>query len=769
MKKCRLFFLLLVVISGGINVYAQQYQIKGKVIGNSSNKPVEFVNAMLMKKDSVYSGAVTDSLGGFIITAPKGDYTLKLEQFSQVFLSKDISLYKDLDLGILPIEQFITLSEIVIEASSKKQYSDRAIYSFDKETLEKARYAKDLLVSLPELQLDPISQAVNSTRGGKVLFLVNGIEATDNQIKSIAPTHVKRVIYYDIPPTRWANRANIVVNIITQNPEVGYSYGAEVFSAFTTGFVNGFAYADYTKGNNSFGLEYKINVRNYNNRQNENTYTYQLNNKKYHILNHQKDHFGYTNQDIALRYTRTIPDDYTFQIKFTITPFSNFLDGEGKSLFQEGNTKTNHQSIQEGNSKYTNPTLDIYYSKNLGEKDELIFNIIGSHYKTQSTRLKREWNIATNTNVFNDNMNLETTQTGIVGEIAHTHKFEKGQLNSGYLIQNTAISNNLKNLLGNSQYDVNYLEQYLYTEYSSKWKNLNYRLSMGLTNINNKSAVETANYWIPNPKIVLSYSLMKNHTLRLYSQYNTNNPSGAELSPNVIQVAPNLVSSGNPYLKPSNKWSNDLIYSYYNKYFDINMSAFYEYTNNPIISLYTYNSTQNYYNLKSVNSKHYKEYGLNFIGRVKPFGNNLLSIKAIIAPIYQSILLSNNNELKNMRWSNIFTINSAYKNFNLQYQFNIPTYSLKGLFLSTNENKSHLFVGYKKDSWYFSAGMYWIGMPSKYDTKTIEESLVNYTSHTEIFNNKNMFVLGLSYDFSSGKKLQMKKKLNNRPTDAVTF
>ncbi|WP_250206838.1 hypothetical protein [Riemerella anatipestifer] len=162
----KLGYLLFIMILGGVNVYAQQYQIKGKVIGNSSNKPIEFVNAVLMKKDSVYSGAVTDSLGVFIITAPKGDYTLKLEQFSQVFLSKDISLYKDLDLGILPIEQFITLSEIVIEASSKKQYSDRAIYSFDKETLEKARYAKDLLVSLPELQLDPISQAVNSTRGG---------------------------------------------------------------------------------------------------------------------------------------------------------------------------------------------------------------------------------------------------------------------------------------------------------------------------------------------------------------------------------------------------------------------------------------------------------------------------------------------------------------------------------------------------------------------------------------------------------------------------
>ena len=49
------------------------------------------------------------------------------------------------------------------------------------------------------------------------------------------------------------------------------------------------------------------------------------------------------------------------------------------------------------------------------------------------------------------------------------YSFEKGKLSSGYRISNTAISNDLVNLLGTSHYDVNYLEQYLYTEYSGKF------------------------------------------------------------------------------------------------------------------------------------------------------------------------------------------------------------------------------------------------------------------------------------------------------------
>jgi hypothetical protein len=65
--------------------------------------------------------------------------------------------------------------------------------------------------------------------------------------------------------------------------------------------------------------------------------------------------------------------------------------------------------------------------------------------------------------------------------------------------------------------------------------------------------------------------------------------------------------------------------------------------------------------------------------------------------------------------------------------------------------------------------MYWMGMPSEYKMKSIPKSLVNYEGTTQIFSNKNMFVLGLSYDLSSGKKLQIQKKLDNSTAPAATF
>ena len=128
---------------------------------------------------------------------------------------------------------------------------------------------------------------------------------------------------------------------------------------------------------------------------------------------------------------------------------------------------------------------------------------------------------------------------------------------------------------------------------------------------------------------------------------------------------------------------------------------------------------------------------------------------------------------KKVRYSsfeNSFSLASNYKNFSFQYQFSIPVFILdSSTSLSTTENANHLFANYQYNNWKFTMGFYWLGMPSEYQTKPTPNSLVNLNAHTQIFNNKNMFVLGLSYDFSSGKKLQIQKKLNNYTAPAATF
>ena len=667
------------------------------------------------------------------------------------------------------LEKTKEIQEIILKSQKKKQFADRAVYTFDKEALEKARYAKDLLRTLPELQLDPISNTLKSTKGGTSLFLINGIEASDMQIRSIQPANVVKVEYYDIPPARWANRADIVVNVITRNPETGYVYGADVSSALNTGFVNGSAYANYTKGKNDFGAEYSINLRDYDNRTVKSIYDYQLNNSHYRSEEDKKDHFGYTSQYIALRYTRLVQDNYAFQAKLNVDLLTSFVKGNGQSAFYKDNTVEEHSMFKNGNSDYTKPTLDLYFSKNLGKKDELSFNIVGSYFTTNTSELAKQWITTNNTSVYDNDMNLKAKQSGIVGELAHVHSFEKGKLSSGYRVSNTSISNDLQNLSGYSEYEVNYLEQYFYTEYSGKKDKFSYRIGAGLTNIHNKSAENVDDEWTFTPKIILSYTLKNNQNLRFTSSYKPQSPGSSALSSNVVQMAPNIVKKGNPYLKSAQRWGNNLIYSYNNKHFDFNANLFYWYTNRAINQYYVLENTLGGYALTYENAKNSQQYGVQLSGSYKPFGSSLLVLKAVISPASETVRTSNGELIKNDYIGNNFGISSEYKSFSIEYQFNIPVYTLDGAFLRTNENANHIFANYKLKNWTFGTGMYWLGMPSDYKTKSLSQSLVNYSRHNQIWNNKSMFILGLSYDFSKGKKTNLDRKLNNSTAPAATF
>ncbi|WP_312286362.1 outer membrane beta-barrel protein [Chryseobacterium gleum] len=661
------------------------------------------------------------------------------------------------------------IQEVILKSQRKKQFADKAVYTFDKEALEKARYAKDLLRTLPELQLDPVANTITSTKGGTTLFLINGIEATDMQIRSVAPSEVVKVEYYDIPPARWATRADTVVNILTRSTETGYVFGADVSTALNTGFVNGSAYANYTKGKNNFGLEYSLNLRDYNDRRVNSIYDYQLNGKHYRSDENRKDHFGYTFQNIALRYTRLVPDDYAFQVKLNMDIFSRFSKGTGQSVFTEDALKEEHGMFKNNGADYVIPKLDLYYSKKIGEKDELSINVVGSHYTTNTSETASEWIVGSGLSVYDNDMMLKAKQTSLVGELAHTHDFKAGKLSSGYRISRSSISNDLNNLAGYSQYSVNYLEQYFYTEFSGKVDQFSYRIGAGLTNIHNKSAENTFDEWTFTPKVILAYQIKSNQNLRFTSGYNPVSPWSNALSSNVVQLAPNVVQRGNPFLESQQVFSNTLTYSFNNKYFDFNAGLFYRYTNRIINQYYVQDDVLGGYALTYENGKNGQRYGVQLTGSYKPFGNSLLVVKAVITPTSETVRTSSGALIKNDYLGNYFVVSSEYKSFSVQYQVNIPVYSLSGAFLNTNENQNNIFVSYKHKNWTFSTGMYWIGMPSEYKTKSLPESLVDYRVHTQIMNNKSMFVLGLSYDFSKGKKTEIQRKLNNETAPAATF
>lgn len=246
-----------------------------------------------------------------------------------------------------------------------------------------------------------------------------------------------------------------------------------------------------------------INLRDYDNRKVNRIYDYSLQNVHFNTNENKTDHFGYTYQDIALRYTNSLMDNYVFQAKFSMNIFNYFSKGNGESFFTRNQLSENHGTSQYNGEKYSPPKLDVYFSKKLSKKDELSLNTVSSAYTSESFELSKEWVLNSGLSVFDNEMNLKAKQNSIIGEIAYTHDFEVGKLSAGYRISNNNVDNTLENLVGNFEYSVNYLTQYIYSEFAGKKKKLMYRLGLGLTNIHNKTALAVEDEWTITPKLIL--------------------------------------------------------------------------------------------------------------------------------------------------------------------------------------------------------------------------------------------------------------------------
>jgi hypothetical protein len=82
---------------------------------------------------------------------------------------------------------------------------------------------------------------------------------------------------------------------------------------------------------------------------------------------------------------------------------------------------------------------------------------------------------------------------------------------------------------------------------------------------------------------------------------------------------------------------------------------------------------------------------------------------------------------------------------------------------------SNLSVYWQKNGWRIYATDVWFLTRSRYSGYSLPTSILQSTNKTWIDDNKSMFVLGFSYDFSSGKTLKLKRKLLNKDTDTGAF
>jgi len=199
-----------------------QIVLKGKV--TCQNKDVPFINVSLFAASDTtkfFVGTVTDTHGEYILSnVTPGKYKVVISGLTYNTLNRDVILRMPMT-GTIVTKDFlltnneINLAGVTVTGRRTTNYLNKSVYTFTEEQIKSARYANDLVANLPKVVIDPETSRLKNLGGGSIKILINGVNATDNDLKSIAPDKILKVEYYDIPPARYAD-VKTLVNVITR-------------------------------------------------------------------------------------------------------------------------------------------------------------------------------------------------------------------------------------------------------------------------------------------------------------------------------------------------------------------------------------------------------------------------------------------------------------------------------------------------------------------------------------------------------------------------
>ncbi len=743
----------------------------GRLIDNH-NLPVEFANIQLLnpKDSSFLCGGVSNANGDFVIPCQQRQAIMKVSFVGYKTICRLVNIAR---IGNVQMQaDAYQLGKVEVKGKLRIDHGDHATYTFSDEQIRNARHSQDLLGSLPGIYTDPMTGKTSSMTGKTIKILINNVPMTsENDLKVIAANKIKKVEYYEDPPARYGD-VGILMNIITKPLDTGYATGFDVSSALTTGFSDDNVYFKYNKGNHQYSFDYSINVRNYKDWVENDQYIFTLDDQQAVYDYYQHKRFGYTDNKFNLKYAYSKPEDITFQATFSPVLSHKFNRGNN-----EVTTKGN-EDWQDGigNTRdivdYVKPALDLYLSKQFAHKQTLDMDVLGSYFNTKQQILNQQWTADKDSTLTDDNMHSKSNIYSLIGEANYAKEWEKGELTMGVFTWNKWSDYNVRNVLSNyepSQYSSCINIHTVYAQYQNSIGKLTYRIGVKSTwrRQNYQDITYNSNYILP--LLYLSYKL-KNSSLQLLLPNGINYPAISTLSENMTVVIPGLLKQGNPNVKATMEMGPIFRYTYNNAMLYMQV-ALYGIYNDKVISPYYYRKTidgkQNIIETYE-NGSFFWRYGTGYLIRFKPFKNDVLSLSAGGGFGREIVSNSYGRHCYNscpFRYS----INFRKGNWGASYQGNIPsiTFDLDGH--KSDETKSEFSAFYQKGAWRFSLYGLWLFAPAKYETESFDNPIMNQKESHVIKDNRRMIMVGISYNFFSGKKKNIQKNINNYDSDSGAF
>lgn len=725
-------------------------------------------------------GGITDETGHFaLLPVRPGAYVVVISAVGYETLRQDVRLRMP-SAGTTVVRSFtvkranVELDEVQATASRKTESAGKSSYTFSRSQIDKSRHAADLISGIDELRIDPQTDriALASAKPGELKILINGVAATDEDLKAIDPDKVVRCDYFSIPPARYSSVA-AVVNVFTKPLDDGWAAGASATSALTTGFVNASAYARLFRGPHQFGIDYALNYRDYTDRRSQTTYAFDLADGHYDYAYNSRGSFGYVNNQIRLKYLCITSKGTVVQAIIKPDFLRRWANGDNDARIAQPDTTLFASGVTRSRLRTFGPSADLYFSRKFREQDKLDLNIVGTYFTNKQTELS---NLdADNLSIVSDDMEQRTDKKSLIAEAAYTLQFNAlTSLTFGYKATLARSSSTISNVLSAGR-DYDYASRsyahYAYADFAGSFRHASLRAALGLTSMGASNDRADYRETFFTPTITASFPFGR-HTLQLSFQGQATAPTISQLADNATLVAPRILRTGTPSLRAATFNVGTLSYIFNSRFVDLSVSALAGTGADYITKSFSRVSFAGGEALaiSSVNGD--RETDIGCVAQVvcKPLGSDALQLQANVTALNSRQKVSGIGSYH--RWYLPIKFSATYKTdrWGVSYQGAVTDLAPSGPYLDSDEPQSHIQAHLQIRRVRLKAGCLWLFSQAKYESRTISNPMLAYSSNTSIRDNRNMLTLGLSIDLSGGKgRDNVNLKFHNADTDRGDF
>ena len=753
-------------------VCAQSFSISGKIIDNTTRKPIKAAQVTLLAADGVSAKAAIASNedGKFALNGlSPSSYLLRITCVGyKPMLLTLVELNKDTDLGeILLMPDTLQLDEVLVSANLQKK-ADRWVFYPSDAIKRQSTDAYDVLqrMALPDLQFDLMNRTLSSQKGGALQIRINGMPSNQSDLAALQPQDIARVEYIDNPGIVYGDGVAAVILVHTKRGYEGMQGGVQIANALTAKQGNAYAYFKLIGLKNQLSIKANSHYKNVGGvfTNNNKTFRYPTSDM---TLNAQGDDRTYRLRggSIQLEYNQLLDERNSFFNVMANYTTSYRPENVSASRVQHNDAPFFYEQLLT-KDKTHNVSLDLYLDKQFASKANLLANLtatyIGSDYHRAYSKVYHAAAQPTFTNAYN----VDGQHKSIIGKIVFKQPLSKGHnLTIGTYNRLSDTRNTYEATNGTSPTSLFNFNNYDYIELSGTLRKLSYSVGGGCSFYRTKSDSLMANYHFFRPSLTLSYSLSKAFRLQYYLGINPVEPQLAMLSSFVQTQSEYELRKGNPHLKPYQAYINQLSLSFRKHETTASISTYIQYsshpfTNNPPI----YDAATNMFVYTQSNQHSFTHL------QVRLYASQNLFSQALKLSGWLTLNRYINNGL-----SFFTTYTDIIGGLSLTYDH--TTWGMQANFCSAittmfNETKTRTAPTLQLSAYYnirrlrFTLSVNNPFMSVVTTVSTLNSELVSSTSHVFQKYNNNLVQLSLSYHFRKGKVRNLQKQMDNADNDA---